>query len=1195
MSDYDLTTSTSGPFGNGTLPLGAVEIDWGTPVGSGTGNYNTFLAIHHKDSEQGFNLDKNGGFLDAGNGKHTHTLLLSDIGTDADGNYIFRLDVNEPNSTTGNVTLSQLQFYTSSAAPTAADWTGTGLDLNKVYDSGGDTVDLSDHSSGSGGDDYVFKVAPGTFGSDPNAYVTLYAKFSGTDGANGGFEEFRALPASGGGVNPEAAAIGIDKNTVLTSDPTVSVEGLTVLAGTQLTWTYSVTSSPDSPPIPGSDFTVTDDQPGVTPVAVTQADGHNIGDTNDDGNLDTNETWLYTATGTAVDGLYVNVGEAKGVYDAGGPNEAPLDALDVSGYNGAATGIKIDKVTIANGHTIDSTASNVLAGTALTWQYTVTNTGDVALSGVGVIDDKLGAATYVSGDTNTDGKLDTNETWIFSASGTAAAGPYHNTGTASGSFTDDVGGASTPSAQDDSGYNGVSTGIKIDKVTIANGHTIDSTASTVLAGTALTWQYAVTNTGSVALSGVGVTDDKSGTATYVSGDTNTDGKLDTNETWIFTTSGVAGTGPYNNTGTASGSFTDDVGQTSTPTAHDDSGYTGVTTGIKIDKVTIANGHTIDSTASNVLTGTALTWQYTVTNTGAVALSGVGVTDDQSGAATYVSGDTNTDGKLDTNETWIFTTTGAAAAGPYHNTGTASGSYTDGVGQTSTPTAHDDSGYNGVSTGIKIDKVTIANGHTIDSTASTVLAGTALTWQYTVTNTGTVALSGVGVTDNQGVTPVLQSGDLNNNHLLDTNETWIYTASGVAGAGAYHNVGTTGGTYTDDVGQTSSPTAHDDSGYFGATTGIHIDKTTTGKDTAGVTHTGDGISVVAGSAVTWTYTVTNTGNEALSNVSVADNKGVTPVLQAVDLVHHTGDLNGNHLLDTNETWIYTASGTAGVGAYGNVGTASGSYTDNVGQTSTPSSTDPSSYTGVFVQSHLGLTIGYWYNHQSAWTLATNLAGPANKDGSHTGILLGDANGNLTTDAGENTLFISKDMAAQLINSSQTANDTRQILLSQAIAAQLNIDTHSGDPGYHTPVTSPVTDLISEAVQWLKGTTAVYSDGSSGKIDTNGNGILDAAEYSVSQAKFSTAALTSSTKAWQQPVAYATHDYGTVHADGEGLKNALQALNQNQLVVDGSGLFVAWDDSGSATGPYTDVLTNGPNDFWKVLLDHNSLSSLHGVTA
>lgn len=68
----------------------------------------------------------------------------------------------------------------------------------------------------------------------------------------------------------------------------------------------------------------------------------------------------------------------------------------------------------------------------------------------------------------------------------------------------------------------------------------------------------------------------------------------------------------------------------------------------------------------------MTWTYEVTNSGNVPFHNLSVTDDQGVLPAYQSGDANSDGWLDVGETWFYTATGAAVAGQYTNTGTASG-------------------------------------------------------------------------------------------------------------------------------------------------------------------------------------------------------------------------------------------------------------------------------------------------------------------------------------------------------------------------------------------------------------------------------------------------------------------------------------------------------------------------------------------
>ena len=52
-------------------------------------------------------------------------------------------------------------------------------------------------------------------------------------------------------------------------------------------------------------------------------------------------------------------------------------------------------------------------GDEITYNYNVSNMGDVPLSNVNVSDNQCGPASYVSGDENNNSKLDTNEVWMF--------------------------------------------------------------------------------------------------------------------------------------------------------------------------------------------------------------------------------------------------------------------------------------------------------------------------------------------------------------------------------------------------------------------------------------------------------------------------------------------------------------------------------------------------------------------------------------------------------------------------------------------------------------------------------------------------------------------------------------------------------------------------------------------------------------
>jgi hypothetical protein len=230
-----------------------------------------------------------------------------------------------------------------------------------------------------------------------------------------------------------------------------------------------------------------------------------------------------------------------------------------------------------------------------------------------------------------------------------------------------------------------------------------------------------------------------------------------------------------------------------------------------------------------------------------------------------------------------------------------------------------------SPGITIVKST--NGEDANSPPGPMVAEFDLvTWTYDVTNTGNIPLHNVVVTDDHlGTLLDPPTGDTNANGILDPGETWTYTADDEAAAGQYENVGTV------TADSTSGPvTASDVSHYFGSVPGVNIVKFTNGEDA----NTPPGPDITAGSTVTWTYVVTNTGNVPLQNVVVTDD------IRGTEL-SFTGDANANGLLDTTETWTYTDSDTAGGSQYSNLGTVDAF--SPIGQHVTDS--DPSNYNGI----------------------------------------------------------------------------------------------------------------------------------------------------------------------------------------------------------------------------------------------------------
>ena len=244
-------------------------------------------------------------------------------------------------------------------------------------------------------------------------------------------------------------------------------------------------------------------------------------------------------------------------------------------------------------------------------------------------------------------------------------------------------------------------------------------------------------------------------------------------------------------------------------------------------------------------------------------------------------------------------------------------------------------------GINLTKLT--NGTNNNSAPGVfVPVGSTVTFTYVVTNTGDSPLSGVTVRDNNGTAGTASDdfnatfvgGDTNDNDLLDLSETFVFTASRIATAGQYTNVGTASGTGTFGI----PVSATDADNHFGAQPAINLVKLTNATNN----NSPPGLTVPVGSTVTFNYLVTNTGNVQLAGVTVQDDNG-TPGSTADDFnaTFSGGDTNGNGLLDTTETFTFTATRTATAGQYTNIGTASGT-----GPSGPPavSDTDPDNHFG-----------------------------------------------------------------------------------------------------------------------------------------------------------------------------------------------------------------------------------------------------------
>ncbi|MDO8604302.1 MAG: ice-binding family protein [bacterium] len=172
---------------------------------------------------------------------------------------------------------------------------------------------------------------------------------------------------------------------------------------------------------------------------------------------------------------------------------------------------------------------------------------------------------------------------------------------------------------------------------------------------------------------------------------------------------------------------------------------------------------------SLLAGPGLvTYTYVATNIGPVTMIGPWVKDDKCSPVTYVSGDTNKNGKLSVGEAWTYTCSKIVSQ-TETNTATAHGQ-ANGWDTYDTANAT-------VFVGVPLAPPLI---HLVKTPNTFLLpfGGGAVTYSYAVTNPGTAPLSDVSIVDDKctGLPGRVSGhpGDLNKNNLLESNETWQFT-------------------------------------------------------------------------------------------------------------------------------------------------------------------------------------------------------------------------------------------------------------------------------------------------------------------------------------------------------------------------------------------------------------------------------------
>ena len=434
-------------------------------------------------------------------------------------------------------------------------------------------------------------------------------------------------------------------------------------------------------------------------------------------------------------------------------------------------------------------------------------------------------------------------------------GQQTNLGAATGQAVDNNGDpvGDPVSATDTGNYFGAAPAITLDKQ-VNNQDEPTAPGLFVPVGQPVTFTYIVTNTGNVTLEPVTVDDDILGPITCPE----TSLAPDTSET-CTAPGGNATAGPHQNTATVIGQGVDNNGApVGTPAAANAlANDFGEAPSITLTK-NVNGQHEPNPPGLAALTGSTITFTYQVTNTGNVTLNPVAVTDD------HVSPVTCPQTSLAPGQSMTCTATTPALAGQQTNTATATG---EGVDNNDSPVGNsvsttDTGNYFGQTPAIALVKQ-INGQHETAAPGLIVLVGTPVTFTYEVTNTGNITLTPVTVTDN-----ILGTITCPQTSLAPTASETCTAAGGNSIAGNHQNTATATGQGVDDTGgPVGSPVSGTDTAnYFGDAPAITLTKDVDGQHEP----TAPGLSVSAGSTLTFTYVVTNTGNVTDSRISVTDN-------------------------------------------------------------------------------------------------------------------------------------------------------------------------------------------------------------------------------------------------------------------------------------------------------------------------------------
>jgi hypothetical protein len=370
------------------------------------------------------------------------------------------------------------------------------------------------------------------------------------------------------------------------------------------------------------------------------------------GSLDPLQSFTCSITVPAGLNQHMNTATVTGNY-----NGTTASDFDLAHYYGELAFVPAPAIDIekhVNGEDADEAPGpTILEGDPVTFDFIVTNTGNVALTDVEVVDDQLGPLCGV-------GSLGVGGTFTCSFTVLAVVGLHTNIGTVTGSYN-----GNPVTDNDPANYTGTPKFIPnplIDIEKWVNDDDADEAPGVLLiVGDPVVFEYIINNVGNVALTDVTVTDDILGPICGVS-------FLAVGDSASCTISGqTAIEGQYTNVGTASGVYNG-----APVTDSDPANYFAKPPFVpdpKLDIEKFVNGQDADAAPGpTVPVGSVVTFTYVVTNIGNVTLENITVHDNMFVTRTNRVGLICTIPSLAPGESFTCSATSIAIAGQYMNIG-----------------------------------------------------------------------------------------------------------------------------------------------------------------------------------------------------------------------------------------------------------------------------------------------------------------------------------------------------------------------------------------------------------------------------------------------------------------------------------------------------------------------------------------------